>query len=454
MGVNPMATEFKLPSVGENVEKVGIVRVLVAEGDPVEKGQSVLEIETDKATLEVPVNVSGRVASIQAKAGQEVHVGQVILTIDTDVKGAAPRSKGRLAPAAAVQPPTAPAKPLKEQPRQAARAEDRQEAASASAGPAADPSPAVAAALEEMLPLALEVTVPAAPSVRRLAREIGVDIGQVRGSGPGGRIGADDVKASARRRAESPAGGGIPAPPPLPDFAQWGEVERQPLSNIRRVISKRLGYAWVAIPHVHQHDKADVTDLEAFRRQVNERAGESESKLTMTAILLKLLAALLRRHPQFNASYDVEREELVLKRYYGIGVAVDTPRGLVVPVVRDVDKKSLRELAAELETVAARAREGKLTPDDMKGGTFTLSNLGGIGGTSFSPIINHPEVAILGVARAQTELALVGGHPVERLMLPLCLAYDHRVIDGADGARFITELTQALSNPYHLLLLA
>jgi pyruvate dehydrogenase E2 component (dihydrolipoamide acetyltransferase) len=443
-----MATEFKLPDVGENIEKASVVRVLVAAGDTIAKNQGILEIETDKATLEVPSNVAGVVAAVKVKAGDEVRIGQVIATIDADGKGA-PAGK----PAA--KKGDAPRKDKgDEKPAAGEETEPRTPAAAETIPKPAAATPTAPQSHPGALPLP-DRTVAAAPSVRRLAREIGVAIGEVRGTGPGERVTMADVKAHAKARLQGGAsggGGGLPAAPPLPDFGQWGEIDRQPLSNIRKLISQRLGYAWIAIPHVHQHDKADVTDLEAMRGQTNARAEKSGgTKLTMTAILLKVVASLLRRYPRFNASYDSERQELIVKKYIAIGVAVDTPRGLVVPVIRDVDHKSMRELAAELGEAAARARDGKLTPDDMKGGTFTISNLGGIGGTSFNPIVNWPEVAILGVARTRKEVALDGGKPVERMIMPLCLAYDHRVIDGADGARFIGDLTQVLTDPHQLL---
>jgi pyruvate dehydrogenase E2 component (dihydrolipoamide acetyltransferase) len=457
-----MEIEFKLPEVGENIEKASVVSVMVAVGDFVQKGQSVLEIETDKATLEVPSGVEGRVTAIAVGPGDPVRIGQAILTVDAD--GKAP------APAPIVPPDPAPIRP---EPVVAAAMASAvaatpvvsvPSALSASLDPSAPSAPSNPSATVPSAPAPAMAPLPglsvaAAPSVRRLAREIGVAIGEVEGTGPGGRISDEDVKAHAKSRAAAvavaagtgAAAGPLAPPEPLPDFAKWGEIERQPMSNIRKVISRRLGYAWAAIPHVHQHDKADVTELEAFRREANAHAPKGSAKLTMTAILLKLSAILLRRYPQFNATYDAASQELILKHYVHIGVAVDAPRGLVVPVLRDVDKKSARELAAELEATSAKARDGKLTLEEMRGGTFTISNLGGIGGTSFNPIINWPEVAILGVSRARKELALIDGQPAERLMLPLCVAYDHRVIDGADGARFVAGLTGALANPYRLL---
>ena len=303
------------------------------------------------------------------------------------------------------------------------------------------------------------VNVPASPSVRRFAREIGVDVAQVKGTGPYGRISVEDVKAfSKQSRAGGPAAAGAPAgvgtiaAPPLPDFAKWGEVEAQELSNIRGVIARRLAYAWAAIPHVHHQDKADVTELEALRKRRNEKAGEQGARLTMTAVILKVLARVLKQYPSMNSSLDLAANRLILKNYIHIGVAVDTERGLLVPVVRDVDQKSIIQIAGELDELSKKARAGKLTPDEMKGGTFTVSNLGGIGGTQFNPIVNWPEVGILGVSRASLEYVMHEGSPAWRLMMPVCLGYDHRVVDGADAARFTRDVVAALSSPFNLLL--
>ena len=299
--------------------------------------------------------------------------------------------------------------------------------------------------------------VPAAPSVRRLAREIGIDVAEVRGTGPGGRISADDVKAHSRalssRRAAAPAAAGTQTEAaPLPDFSKWGDVERKPMSNVRRVTARHMAGVWGTIPHVTQFDKADVTDLETWRRQYGKTVEASGGKLTPTAVAMKVAAAALSKFPAFNASIDVDSEEVVYKKYIHIGVAVDTERGLLVPVVRDVDRKNILELSVELTETSARARSGKLGIEEMQGGTFTISNLGGIGGTSFTPLVNAPEVAILGIARSSQEPVLVDGEFAPRLMMPLALSYDHRLIDGADGARFLRWFCDALENPFLLAL--
>jgi pyruvate dehydrogenase E2 component (dihydrolipoamide acetyltransferase) len=306
---------------------------------------------------------------------------------------------------------------------------------------AAQAPPAPPAEVEPQGPAA-----PAAPSVRRLARELGVDIRRVAGSGPAGRISLDDVQAYVRNALA----GGIPASAPssLPDFTKWGEVERKPMSNIRRKTAEHLSSAWNTIPHVTQHDKADITALEALRKQYSPQAEKAGGKLTMTAIALKIVAAALRKFPQFNSSIDVARNEIVYKKSIHVGVAADTERGLLVPVIRDVDRKGVMQLAAELGAASDKARAGKLSLDDMQGGGFTITNLGGIGGTSFTPIVNWPEVAILGISRGAREPVFVNGAFEPRLMLPLSMSYDHRVIDGADAARFLRWVAEAFEQPF------
>jgi pyruvate dehydrogenase E2 component (dihydrolipoamide acetyltransferase) len=304
------------------------------------------------------------------------------------------------------------------------------------------------------------VPAPASPSVRRLAREIGVDINAVQGTGPEGRISQDDVKEHARRILSSvgsagAAGGAVVARAsrPLPDFQKWGEIERQPWSNIRRATAEHLSYAWNTIPHVTQAEKADITDLEALRKQFKDQVGKAGGNLTVTAILVKILATAVKRFPQFNASIDAERGELVYKKFVNVGVAVDTDRGLLVPVIRNADQKNIQQLSIEINQLAARARDKKLSLDDMSGGGISISNLGGIGGTYFTPIVNWPEVAILGVSRGSMEPVWKNDGFEPRLMLPLSLSYDHRVIDGADAMRFLRFVVDALEQPFLLSLL-
>lgn len=287
---------------------------------------------------------------------------------------------------------------------------------------------------------------PAAPSTRRYARELGVEIAEVPGTGPGGRIGQADVKEHVKALL---AGGGSrrAAAAPLPDFSKWGDVDIKPMSNIRRKTAEHLSAGWNAIPLVTQFDKADITDLEAFRATYGKRVEKAGGKLTVTAVLLKIVALALDRFPQFASSVDMANQAVIYKQYRHIGIAVDTPNGLLVPVIRDVDRKTIAEIAAELATVSQKARDKKLSLDDMSGGVFTISNLGGIGGTAFTPLVNAPEVAILGVSRGATEPVFVDGEFEAREMLPLSLSYDHRVIDGADGARFLRFLAEALEQP-------
>jgi pyruvate dehydrogenase E2 component (dihydrolipoamide acetyltransferase) len=292
----------------------------------------------------------------------------------------------------------------------------------------------------------------AAPSVRRLARELGLDVDRVPGSGPGGRVSPEDVKAYARRLVTTLAAGpaGHAAAETLPEFSRWGDIERQPMRAVRRKTAEHLSYAWSVIPHVTQFDRADVTLLDELRRKYEPEAEKAGGKLTVTAIVLKVVAAALKRFPQFNASVDMPAQETIFKKYIHVGIAVDTDRGLLVPVVRDVDRKNILQLAVEVGQLADKARRGRLGLDEMEGGTFTITNLGGIGGTWFTPIVNSPEVAILGLSRASHEPVLVDGQFQPRLMLPLALSYDHRLIDGADAARFLRWVAQALEQPFLL----
>lgn len=412
-----MALEIKLPELGENIKEGDVTKVLVAAGDTVVKDQPLLELETGKATIEVPAPAAGTIQSVHVKPGDKVAIGQPVMML---AEAGAPPQAAPAKPAAPVSAPAAPA-PVTPAPR-----------------PAAAPAPAAGGA-----PAA------AAPSVRLLAREIGVDITRVPGSGPGGRISADDVKQYAKRLNTERASGAAPADTPLPDFAKWGPVSREAMSTIRKMTADQMARAWREIPHVTQHDEADITELEALRKRFAPRAEAAGGKLTMTAILLKILAAALKVFPKFNASLDPVRQETVLKQYYHLGVAVDTPRGLLVPVLRDADRKNIIQLAVELGRLAAAARDGKLAPNDLAGGTFTLTNLGGIGGSFFTPIVNAPEVAILGVGRARLTPCCGCKDNVcaPRLMMPLSLSYDHRLIDGADGARFLRWVVEAIEEP-------
>ena len=472
--------EFKIPELGENVTSGDVVRVLVKPGDAVAKDQAVLELETDKATIEVPSTVSGTVQDVKVKQGDKVKVGQLVLTVDGDGGGdaakpadaaAKPAEEQKGQPAAPKPPPAAEAGRAKAQ--AAAPAGDAETDADADAPaqpaeqaepvkpkrgevvditrgarPAAPPPPA-----PQPEPARAEgPAAPAAPSVRRLARELGVDIRAVAGSGPEGRISVEDVQNYVKTALSSPHGGGAATAVPLPDFAKWGEVERKPMSNIRRKTAEHLSHAWTTIPHVTQHDRADITATEALRKQYSPQAEKAGGKLTMTAIALKVAAGALRRFPQFNSSLDTARGEIVYKKAVHIGVAADTERGLLVPVIRDVDRKGIVELSVELAKLSEKARAGKLSLDEMQGGGFTITNLGGIGGVAFTPIVNWPEVAILGISRASEEPVYVNGTLEPRLMVPLSLSYDHRVIDGADAARFLRWVAEAIEQPFVMAL--
>jgi pyruvate dehydrogenase E2 component (dihydrolipoamide acetyltransferase) len=433
----------------------------VKPGDILEKDQPVVELETDKATIEVPSSVAGQVKEVKVKAGDKVKVGQAILSVE-DGAAAAPKAVAeKPAPAKAE---AAGAKAEAEVPEQAPVASQQ--------APVASPQTRIADAAERPAPRAQNVVditrgsrvaaepaapetppAPAAPSVRRTARELGVEINDVPGSGPGGRISIDDVKAYVKRLVESASqGGATAAAEPLPDFSRWGEVERQPMRAVRRKTAEHLGVAWTTVPHVTQFDLADITVLEELRKKYAKRAEDAGGNLTITAIAVKVVAAALKVFPQLNASVDMAADEIVLKRYVNIGIAVDTDRGLLVPVIRDADRKNIIELAVELSQLSEKARTRKIALEEMQGGCFSISNLGGLGGTYFTPIVNLPEVAILGISRARMEPIYKDGGFVPRLMLPLSLSYDHRVVDGADGVRFLRWVVEALEQPFVLAL--
>jgi pyruvate dehydrogenase E2 component (dihydrolipoamide acetyltransferase) len=467
-----MTIEFTLPDLGENIEEADVLRVLVSEGETVELDQAVIEIETEKATLEVPSPAAGTIGKIHVKEGETIKPGQVILVIEEaeggkvekpspTVTSAEPPSAGEMSPEQVQQapseardePPPEPERAPREEPppkppveRPAATAERERPAATAERDrPAADEERErpgeTGDGTEERMPVA------AAPSVRRFAREVGVDLTAVEGSGSGGRVLLDDVKRASRDRSNGAGGGLRLTVTPLPDFSPYGEVDREPMSRVRRSTAENLAQSWATIPHVTIFEKVDVTQLEAFRQRYRKRVEAAGGKLTLMAILLKIVAAGLREHPKLNASIDLARREVVFKRYYHLGVATDTDRGLLVPVVRDVDTKSITAIAVELGQLAEKARAAKLTPQEMQGASFTISNLGGMGTGLFTPIINPPEVAILGVGKAVSEPMVVDGAVVPRLQLPLSLSFDHRLVDGADGAEFVAWLVTAIHEP-------
>jgi pyruvate dehydrogenase E2 component (dihydrolipoamide acetyltransferase) len=464
-----MIEEIRLPEISENVETGDVTKVLVSEGDTVAVDQPLVELETEKAVFEVPSTVAGRVVEILVAAGDTINVGQTIAKIESGADAGAetatvePADKPEPAPeeSESAEPADKP-EPAPEESESAEPADKSEpapeESESAESADKSEPAPAESESAQESPAPPSDKGPPpaAAPSVRRLAREIGVNIRLVKGSGTGGRISADDVKRYAKGviagAATQADGAATQAPRPLPDFSRWGEVERRPMSKVRRITAETMAAAWTTIPSVTQYDKADITELEAARKKFGKRAEEAGGKLTMTAILLKVCAGALKNFPEFNSSIDMSASEIVYKKYFNIGVAVDTDRGLLVPVIRNVDCKSIVDISVELTQVAEKARNKKIKPDDLEGGNFTISNLGGIGGTYFSPIVYSPEVAILGVSRADKRPRWNGEKFEPRLMMPLSLSYDHRVIDGASAARLVRWICDALEDPMVLAL--
>ena len=453
-----MPLEFKLPDLGEGIHEGEIIDVLVAVGDRVLDGQTVLVVETDKAATEVPAPVTGTVKEIRVKPGETVKVGMVLMVFEADGRATAP-----------VKPEKADASPPAPQ-------------------PVATPEPVAAPAKPEKsaVPASSEGPVPAAPSTRRLARELGVDLHQIPPSGPGGRVTSEDVQAFAQKGtavsapavpptstpapvptapeppvsapAQAPEPLRAPAPSPLlPDFSRWGTIERIPLRSVRKATAEHMALAWSQIPHVTHQDVADITELDAFRRKHKDEAAAAGGALSLTVFVLKAAVAALKAFPRFNSSIDPAAGEIILKRYYHIGVAVDSDRGLIVPTIRDVERKNITELAVELKTLADRTRQGKIERADLEGASFTITNIGPLGGTTFTPIVNYPQVAILGMAQARLQPTVVGDlehyRIVPRLKLPLILGFDHRVVDGADAARFLSLVIQALESPEKLLML-
>jgi len=459
-----MATEFKLPELGENINEAQVVGVMVSEGDAVEAEQDVIEVETDKAVMPVPAPAAGTIGKLSVQEGDTLKVGDLIATIEEGDGQASEGGESEEEEKAEAKDQSAEADRKEDkQAKKAETAEAKQgakvEAASGTGTPwesqeaesatrDAEPPREVADVSEREHgdePGADRLPVFASPSVRRFAREVGVDITDVEGTGPGGRISEDDVKSHARehgsgngRAASAPSAG------PLPDFSKQGPVEREPLSMLAKKTAEHMAMCWSTIPHVTLNETIDATDFENFR-QANKRVAEKAGgKLTPTAMLVKIVVAALKQYPILNCSYDAKQQELIKKGYYHIGVAADTPRGLVVPVIRDADQKSLVDIAVELGELAEKARSGKLTLDDMTGGSFTITNLGGIGVGHFTPIVNHPEVGIFGVGTARETDG--------RLMMPVSLSFDHRVVNGADGARCLTWIKNAIEQPLGALL--
>jgi len=433
-----MIKEVRLPEISENVESGEVIDVRVKVGDIIKEEQSIVEIETEKATFEVPSPVSGKVTEINIKEGQKVKVGEVLLKVETEAEATEKKEQAPLEQKTITVKQSEKKSDIEQKPVQKAQVKEVAKEKKQVEKIEKKVQPAVAA-------------VSAAPSVRHLARELGIDISEVSGSGSEGQITLDDVKEYAKRIITSgPALSVSKQSRPLPDFTKWGDIERQAMTATRRTIAETLSYTWANVPQVTQHDEADITESEQFRAEYSKKVEEAGGRLTITSIAMKVAASALKVFPKFNASVDVETQEIIYKKYYHLSVAVDTDRGLLVPVIRDVDKKSILQLSVELTEVAQKARDKKISSEELLGGNFTISNLGGIGGTNFAPIIYWPQVAILGIARARQKPVYINNMLQPRLMLPLSLSYDHRIIDGTEGLRFLRWIVEALERPFLL----
>jgi pyruvate dehydrogenase E2 component (dihydrolipoamide acetyltransferase) len=443
-------TTINLPELGEGVDSVDVVAVLVAVGDSIEVDQGLIEVETEKASVEVPSTTAGTVTEIHIKVGDVLGENAPIVTLESSETESAIESDPDPVPAPDVsrRSPEAKTDPVPDDGKSVTEAVEEAPERKSSEPPPVAPSPP-----PPIAPRTDMTTIPAAPSVRRFAREIGIDLATVSGSGPGGRISIDDIKVQAHRLLSGGGAAGGPAMTlELPDLERFGPVHREPMTKVRKLTAENLSRAWNSVPQVTNHEIADITDLEQFRKAYKERVAAAGGKLTMTALLVKIVATALKAHPVLNAAVDMARKEIVFRYSINIGVAVDTERGLLVPVIRDAETKNLTEISVALDDLATRARSKKLKPEEMQGGTFSISNLGGIGGTGFTPIVNWPEVAILGVSRGRIEPQWHEGSFRPRLMMPLSLSYDHRLVDGADAARFLAKLKDALEQPLLLAL--
>jgi pyruvate dehydrogenase E2 component (dihydrolipoamide acetyltransferase) len=458
-------TQVRVPDIG-GFKDVDVIEVLVKVGQEIDKETPMVTLETEKAAMDVPAPAAGRIAEVKVKKGDKVSEGSVILLLESTAQraaepgaavaddeaaapGGAAKTEGSLAPAAKSRTSRDPVAEAPGQPADGAGTDSVPPRATQGGGPASPSPPRDAASIDEKA----FSTAYASPSVRKFARELGADLGQVRGTGPKGRITHEDVKAHVKELLGAPppaAGGGLPKVPEV-DFAQFGAVESEPLSRIQLISGARLQASWINLPHVTQHEEADITDLDIARVALKPKAEQEGVRLTPLAFIIRACVVALKQFPRFNASLDASGKNLVLKKYFHIGFAADTPNGLLVPVIRDADRMNLFDLARALATLSDKARAGKLSAAEMQGGSFTVSSLGGIGGTAFTPIINAPEVAILGVSRSVHKPVFDKGAFVPRLMLPLSLSYDHRVIDGAQAARFVVFLSQTLGDVKALL---
>ena len=448
-----------LPDVGD-FKDIEIIEILIAVGDEVEAEQSIIVLESDKATMEIPSPFAGKVESIEVKVGDRLNEGDRIATLS--VAGDTGKSESAQPASKAAEPTPAPAPaqaepeaPTRAEPEAAAPAEAAPRSEPATPGKTLRPHPGTGGGDSAV---ANNNLVHASPSIRRYARELGVDLQHVIGTGSKGRVSKSDVKAFIKSAMTSTGAGAAPAAGisvsamPEVDHSKFGEIEKVALSRIKKISGAHLHRSWVSVPHVTQFDEADVTELEAFRKSLAKEAENKGVRLTPLIFLMKAVVTALQEFPNFNSSLDASGENLIMKKYFHIGIAVDTPNGLVVPVVRDVDRKGVYDLAAELGEISLRARDGKLSPADMQGGCFTISSLGGIGGVNFTPIVNAPEVGILGLTRSQPRLKRVDGDIVDRQIQPLAVSYDHRVIDGAYAARFASHLAFVLSDARNLML--
>jgi pyruvate dehydrogenase E2 component (dihydrolipoamide acetyltransferase) len=423
--------DIKLPRLGEGAESGTVVSILVKAGDQVKEGQTIVELENEKAVAPIPASASGRVAKLYVKEGDKLSAGQPILSLDTD--GAPSAAPAPAAPREGARPTTTAVATAQPTPRQ----------------------PVEAPSVDVVSDLTQNESIAASPTVRRLANELGIDLTRVRGSQHGGRVAVEDLRAyiqQIQRMAfegrTTPATSAAPAPkaPAVEklDFEKWGPVSRKPVSSLRKIIAQRMHESWSSVPRVTQFDEADITGIVALRKKYVPKYEKKGASLTLTPFLIRAVVAALKKYPVFNSSLDEATDEIVFKDYYHMGIAVDTEQGLIVPVIRDVDKKSLLQLSKELAELAEKTRQRKVATDDLRGGTFTISNQGGIGGGFFTPIVNKPEVAILGVGRGALKPVVRGAKIEKRMLLPLGLSYDHRVVDGATAARFIVEIVQAL----------
>ncbi len=464
--------DISLPEIGEGIEKALVINVFISNGDSIKKEQPVIEIETDKAAIELPSPYDGTVQEVLVSVGDSIKIGQVIAKVNGGSEAAAkvpvekktekvkkekqpqkydvkPVDKSEKKSKNEPQPPSSESK--KEPDRKAGEAAEKEVKKSDEKIDNIIPITKAEKTGEEKTP------VPAAPSTRKLARQLGVDIGKVSGTGPGGRISAEDVLNHAKSiviaydsHTSTHRGKYEPHLPELPDFTKWGEIEKVKMTTVRRLTAENLSMAWT-IPHVTQHDKADITELDELRKKNKQKAKEAGGNLTITPILIKVVASALKVFPEFNASIDIEHNEIIYKKFVNIGFAVDSDRGLFVPNIRNADHKNIIEIASELSDLSDRVRNKKIAPDELKGSTFTVSNLGGVGGTYFSPIIYYPDVAILGVSQSNVEPFYADGKFEPRLMVPLSLSYDHRIIDGVAAAKFLRWIVRALEEPFKIL---